>query len=122
VLQDGEAKVTVAQGQHLYFRETDAPQPAYDGHHIQLAFVDFGGVHAKLAARGLISQEDSEHQYRFRDIVDPEDGRLLFQVEHEIRSTTHPLFRRPLVNRNPAVSNQLYAPGHEAYVPAMAPG
>ena len=121
VLQDGEAKVTVAQGQHLYFRETDAPQPAFDGHHIQLAFVDFGGVHAKLAARGLISQEDSEHQYRFRDIVDPEDGRLLFQVEHEIRSTTHPLFRRPLINRNPAVSNQVYAPGHEAYVPAMAP-
>jgi hypothetical protein len=43
-------------------------------------------------------------------------------VEHEIRSTTHPLFRRPLINRNPAISNQLYAPGHEGYVPAMAPG
>ena len=114
-------QVLVANGQYLVFRETDAPQPAYDGHHIQLAFVDFGGVHAKLAERGLISQEDSEHQYRFINIVDPEDGRLLFQVEHEIRSMTHPLFRRPLVNRNPAISNTVYAPGHEAYVPAMPP-
>ena len=34
---------------------------------------------------------------------------------------THPLFRRPLVNRNPAISNTVYAPGHEAYVPAMPP-
>lgn len=120
-LAGDEARVLVAQGQHLIFRETDAPQPAYDGHHIQLAFVDFGGVHAKLAERGLITQEDSEHQYRFIDIIDPEDGRLLFQVEHEIRSMTHPLFRRPLVNRNPAVSNLVYAAGHESYVPAMGP-
>jgi hypothetical protein len=120
-LVGNEARVLVAQGQHLIFRETEAPQPAYDGHHVQLAFVDFGGVHAKLAERGLISQEDSEHQYRFIDIIDPDDGKLLFQVEHEIRSMTHPLFRRPLVNRNPAVSNLVYAPGHEAHVPAMGP-
>ncbi|MCO6418837.1 hypothetical protein JYK14_22130 [Siccirubricoccus sp. KC 17139] len=120
-IEGGEARVLVANGQYLIFRETDASIPPYDGHHIQLAFVDFGGVHAKLAERGLISQEDSQHQYRFIDIVDPEDGRLLFQVEHEIRSTTHPLFMRKLVNRNAAITNTLYATGHEALNWAMAP-
>jgi catechol 2,3-dioxygenase-like lactoylglutathione lyase family enzyme len=120
-MHEGTARVLVANGQYLVFRETTAPQPAYDGHHVQLAFVDFGGVHARLAERGLISREDSEHQYRFIDVVDPEDGRLLFQIEHEIRSMTHPLFRRVLVNRNPAISNNMYAPGHEAYAPAMPP-
>lgn len=120
-IEDGVAKVLVAPGQYLAFREAEAPQPAFDGHHIQLAFVDFGGVHAKLAERGLISQEDSAHQYRFVRIVDPEDGRLLFEVEHECRSTTHPLFMRKLVNRNPATTNTIYAPGHEELVWAMPP-
>jgi hypothetical protein len=118
---DGEARVLVANGQYLTFRETDAPQPAYDGHHVQLAFVDFGGVHARLAERGLISQEDSQHQYRFIKVVDPDTGRLLFEVEHEIRSMTHPLFMRKLVNRNPATTNTLYAPEHEALAWAMPP-
>jgi catechol 2,3-dioxygenase-like lactoylglutathione lyase family enzyme len=120
-IENGQAKVLVAAGQFLTFRETDAPQPAYDGHHIQLAFVDFGGVHAKLSERGLISQEDSQHQYRFIKIVDPKDGKLLFEVEHEIRSTTHPLFMRQLVNRNPSVTNLIYARGHESLAFAMAP-
>ncbi|MDB5314360.1 MAG: hypothetical protein JWO26_2166 [Rhodospirillales bacterium] len=118
---DGALRVRVAREQHLVYRETDAPQPAFDGHHIQLAFVDFGGVHAKLAARGLISREDSEHQYRFTKLIDPADGGLLFEVEHEIRSTTHPLFARALVNRNAAISNTRYAPGHEAAHWAMPP-
>ena len=56
----------------------------------------------RLAARGLVSQEDNQYQYRFRDIVDPADGRRLFTVEHEVRSATHPMYLRPLVNRNPA--------------------
>ncbi|MES2712810.1 MAG: hypothetical protein V4653_14615 [Pseudomonadota bacterium] len=119
---DNVLRVRVAREQHLVFRETDAPQPAFDGHHIQLAFVDFGGVYAKLAARGLISREDSEHQYRFIKLVDPEDGRALFEVEHEIRSTTHPLFARPLVNRDASIGNTRYAPGHEAAHWAMPPG
>jgi catechol 2,3-dioxygenase-like lactoylglutathione lyase family enzyme len=120
-IENNEARVLVANGQYLVFRETDTPQPAYDGHHIQLAFVDFGGVHGRLAERGLISQEDSQHQYRFIDIVDPDSGKLLFQVEHEIRSVTHPLFMRKLVNRNAAVTNLIYATGHEALAWAMPP-
>ena len=111
----------VAPGQYLTFRETDRSLPAYDGHHIQLAFVDFGGVHARLAERGLISQEDSQHQYRFIKLVDPDTGKLLFEVEHECRSMTHPLFMRKLVNRNPATTNLIYAPGAEAMAWAMPP-
>ncbi|MDO9710937.1 VOC family protein [Paracraurococcus lichenis] len=120
-IENGVARVLVAPGQVLTFRETDAPQPAYDGHHIQLAFVDFGGVHARLSERGLISQEDSQHQYRFIKVVDPDNGRLLFEVEHECRSVTHPLFMRKLVNRNPAVTNTIYATGQEAMAWTMPP-
>jgi len=120
-VQGNSVRVRVAREQYLVFRETDAPQPAFDGHHIQLAFVDFGGVYAKLAERGLITREDSEHQYRFIKVVDPDDNRVLFEVEHEIRSVTHPLFMRQLVNRNAGVTNNYYAAGHEAWTAAMPP-
>jgi len=33
------------------------------------------------------------------DIIDPSSGKKLFQIEHEVRSMKHLLFRRPLVNR-----------------------
>jgi len=46
---------------------------------------------------------------------------VLFEVEHEIRSMTHPLFMRPLVNRNAAITNNYYAAGNEAAVWAMPP-
>ena len=38
-----------------------------------------------------------------------------------IRSATHPMFMRPLVNRNPAETNRTYAPGHEEWAWAMGP-
>jgi len=120
-MRDGLLYVRVAREQFLIFRETDKPQPAFDGHHVQLAFVDFGGIYNRLNERGLISREDSAHQYRFIKVVDPDDGRVLFEVEHEIRSMTHPLFMRPLVNRNAAITNNYYAPGNEAAVWAMPP-
>src|SRR4029079_19737835 len=30
------ARITVGKQQHLLFRETDRPQPEFDGHHIQI--------------------------------------------------------------------------------------
>jgi hypothetical protein len=42
-----------------------------------------------------------------------DDGRVLFTVEHEMRSMRHPLYARPLVNRNPEQTNRAYAPGYE---------
>jgi hypothetical protein len=109
------AVVATGAAQHLRFRETDRPPPAYDGHHVQVYVVDFSSPHRRLAERGLISEESSEHQYRFRDIVDPASGGHLFTLEHEVRSLTHPLYARPLVNRNPAQSNREYTRGHDAF-------
>ena len=109
------AVVATGAAQHLRFRETDHPQPAYDGHHVQVYVADFSGPHRRLAERGLSTEESSEHQYRFRDIVDPASGGCLFTLEHEVRSFTHPLYARPLVNRNPAQSNREYTRGHDAF-------
>ena len=108
------ARVKVGKDQYLQFRETDRRQPDYDGHHVQIYITDFSGPYHRLRERGLVSQEDNQYQYRFRDIIDLDGGRHLFTVEHEIRSATHPMFMRPLVNRNPAETNRTYAPGHEA--------
>ena len=51
------------------------------------------------------------------DYVHPETGETLFTIEHEVRSMRHPLFMRPLVNRNPSQSNINYAPGYDAWTP-----
>jgi len=109
------AVVSTGATQQLRFRETTRPLPEYDGHHLQVYVVDFSGPHRRLAARGLVTEESSEHQYRFREIVDPANGKLLFVLEHEVRSLTHPLYARPLVNRNPAQNNRDYARGHDAF-------
>lgn len=119
--EGGTARALVANGQYLVFKETDAPQPEFDGHHIQISLADFGGPHARLRERGLISEESNPWQYRFLDIVDLDTNRPLFRVEHEVRSMTHPLFARPLVNRNAAINNRNYMPGHEAGMVAMPP-
>jgi catechol-2,3-dioxygenase len=115
------ARVKVGKDQYLQFRETDVPQPEYDGHHVQIYVTDFSGPHRRLLDRGLVSQEDNQYQYRFRDIVDLADGRHLFTVEHEVRSATHPMFMRPLLNRDPAQTNRNYAHGYEQSPWAMEP-
>jgi hypothetical protein len=107
------AHVAVAADQEMIFRETDKPLPAYDGHHIQIYLTDFTGPYKKLGARDLITMENGQHEYRFIDIVDLDTGKLLFKLEHEVRSSRHPLFGRPLVNRNPAQTNMAYMPGHD---------
>jgi catechol-2,3-dioxygenase len=108
------ARVTVGMNQHLLFEETSSKLPAYDGHHLQLYIVDFSGPHKKLNERGLVTEESNRYQYRFRDIVDPDNGEVMYSLEHEIRSVTHPLYARPLVNRNPEQTNRDYAPGYDA--------
>jgi hypothetical protein len=106
-----EAKVT--------FRRTDKPLPAYDGHHIQITLVDFSGPHKKLLERGLITEESDQHQYRTVDIVDLDSGKLIFQIEHEVRSMRHPMFNRVFVNRNPDMNNRNFVPGYEVGIWAL---
>jgi hypothetical protein len=113
------ARVRVGTHQELIFRETVAPIVPYDGHHIQVYISDFSGPHAWLKERGLITEESSEHQYRFQDIVCPETGKQLYVLEHEVRSVTAPLYMRPLVNRNPEQRQPTYQRGRDAFVPGM---
>lgn len=115
------ARVAVGVGQDLVYRETDRPLPPYDGHHVQIYIADFSGPHRRLAELGLITEESDQHQYRFEDIVDPDSGRPVFTIEHEVRSFRHPLYNRPLVNRNPAQTNRNYAPGHDAWRWSLTP-
>lgn len=108
------ACVTAGNGQNLFFRETDRPIPPYDQHHLQIYINDFSGPHRRLKERNLIIQESDQHQYRFQDIVDLDSGKVLFTIEHEVRSMRHPLYLRPLVNRNPSQNIMRYAPGEDA--------
>ena len=123
-LRNGDGNLVrakVGKDQYLQFRESDRVQPEYDGHHVQIYITDFSGPYRKLLDRKLVSREDNQYQYRFRDIIDPASGRHLFTVEHEVRSATHPMYLRPLINRNPAQTNRTYAPGHEQWAWAMGP-
>ena len=111
------AHVSVGLGQELIFRETAAELAPYDGHHIQVYVANFSGPHRQLLDRDLVTEESNQHQYRFLQIVDPETGRKLFEIEHEVRSMRNPMYARPLVNRNPVQTNRNYVPGRDAWVP-----
>ncbi len=122
VSEDGRgayAWATVGDGNRLLFRETDRALPDFDGHHVQIALADFSGPHRKLKERGLITEESDQHQYRFTDIVDVDSNRPLFTIEHEVRSMKHPMYARPLVNRNPSQTPRTYAPDWDHWRWAM---
>jgi hypothetical protein len=108
------ASVCTGRDQHLLFREVSEPLPAYDGHHIQIYIANFSAPYRRLTERNLITRDTDPHEYRFRDIVDVAGNEVLFTIEHEVRSIKHPLFGRPLVNRNPAQNNRDYLPGGDS--------
>ena len=110
------ARVRMGLSQELRFRETSAELAPYDGHHIAVYLTNFSGPYAFLKERGLITEETNPYQYRFQDIIDLDTGEKLFEIEHEVRSATHPMFQRPLVNRNTAQSLQNYLFGRDAIV------
>ena len=112
---DGRATVGVGRAQRLCFTETSQPQPDYDNHHVQIYLADFSGPYAWLSERGLITMETDAHEWRFQHIVDPKTLAPLFQIEHEVRSMKHPLYARPLVNRNQSVTNRNYVAGQDAF-------
>jgi hypothetical protein len=113
--EPGRATVSVGRSQRLYFTETSAPLPEYDNHHIQVYVADFSTPYRWLKERDLVTLETDAHEWRFQHIVDPDSLKRLFQIEHEVRSMKHPLFGRPLVNRNHAVSNVGYVHGQDAF-------
>jgi hypothetical protein len=109
------AIVTAGIEQTIRYRETDTELPAYDGHHIAIYVADFSAPHAWLNERGLVAEESNRMQYRFNMLVDPETGKELFEVEHEVRSLSHPMYGRALVNRNPQQTPRTYARGCDAF-------
>ncbi|MFP6817413.1 MAG: hypothetical protein VB949_17360 [Pseudomonadales bacterium] len=120
--QPGSTRVKMGSNQELIFTETDAPSADYDGHHIAIYVSDFSGPHGFLRERGMITEESDQFQYRFQAIIDPEDdpddSEPLFELEHEVRSLSHAMYRRPLVNRNSAINFFTYRKGNEIYTPA----
>jgi hypothetical protein len=113
-LAGATAIVIVGPRQALRFRETSGEPAPYDGHHMQIYLADFSAPYERLLGRGLVSRETDEHEYRFMRIVDLASGALLFEIEHEVRSMRHPLYGRPLVNRNPGQNQRGYVPGRDA--------
>ncbi len=109
--------VAIGREQVLRFKAA-RKLPAYDGHHIAIYVADFSGPYEKLKRRKLITEESDQHQYRFNQIVDPDSGKYLFEIEHEVRSLYHPMFTRQLVNRNPEQSFFSYVQGKDSYYPA----
>jgi len=110
-------RVQIGRHQSLKFREVDRPLAPYDGHHIAIYVANFSRPYGFLKSRELISEDVRNHQFRFKDIVDPEDGKVKFTVEHEVRSLRHPMFHRPFVNRNPLQSQRDYRRGWDGYTP-----
>jgi hypothetical protein len=80
---------------------------------VQIYLADFSGPYHRLKELSLISMETNDYEYRFLDVIDLDTREPLFRVEHETRSMTNPMYGRPLVNRNPAVTNMDYKPGHD---------
>lgn len=120
VESDGElklARVSVGAAQWLCFRETREPLRPYDGHHIAIYVANFSGPYSFLRERGLVTEGLRNHQFRFKSIIDPSSGEEVFQVEHEVRSLKHPMYRRPLVNRNPEQTQRSYRRGRDAIMP-----
>ncbi|MGQ0526250.1 MAG: VOC family protein, partial [Betaproteobacteria bacterium] len=114
-LAQDTAAIPIGRNQQLRFAATTAPIPAYDGHHVAVYVADFAGPHRYLRAKGLVTEESDQHQYRFQRLIDPQTGALLFEIEHEVRSLKHPMWGRVFVNRNPAQMQRTYQRGRDAF-------
>jgi hypothetical protein len=93
-------RVEVGVNQQLVFRERERVAD-YDGHHIAIYIANFSGPFQFLQERNLITEDIRNHQFRFRDIVNPNTNQPVFTLEHEVRSSRHPFYRRQLTNREP---------------------
>jgi hypothetical protein len=72
--------VQIGRHQSLRFRETNQPIARYDGHHVAIYIANFSAPYAYLKSRGLISEDVRNHQFRFKDIVDPQDQNHKFTL------------------------------------------
>ena len=108
------AKVLVGKEQYLYFNEVDGAIAAYDGHHIQLYIVKFSGPHRNLNDAASFPRKAISTGTAQEKIVDPDSGELAYELEHEIRSVTHPLSRASARQSQSCADEPPYHPGHDA--------
>ena len=108
------AIIQAGNDQVLVFREQSGTVEKYDGHHIQIYVTNFSGPYKKLQKHNLVSQETNEYQYRFVNIIDLDSEDLLFKLDHEVRSMSHPLYGRHLINRDPDQTIRGFVDGYEA--------
>src|SRR5918996_2456627 len=111
------ARIKIGRNQALLFRETGEAVPPYDGHHVAIYVANFSGPYRFLKDRGLIMEEMRNHQFRFKQLIDPDNGKNLFLLEHEVRSLHHPMFHRPFVNRDPIQTQRAYRRGRDPLIP-----
>lgn len=112
------ARIRIGRSQSLLFRETAEEIPPYDGHHIAVYVANFSRPYGFLQEHELMTEDVTNHQFRFQDIVDPDTGDRLARLEHEVRSLHHPMWGRPLVNREPAQTLRNYVSGRDSLAAA----
>jgi hypothetical protein len=96
-----KAAVNVGVNQQFHFVEKrDLTLPQHPNH-VAVYLTNYGKVYAELERRDLLMEPDRNEQFRFTQMIDPENGEKLFSFEHEMRSLYHPDFLKPLVNRIP---------------------
>jgi catechol 2,3-dioxygenase-like lactoylglutathione lyase family enzyme len=115
--QGTAGRVQIGRNQSLVFRETQEPVGDYDGHHIAIYVANFSKPYGFLKNRGLVSEDVRNHQFRFKEIIDPDSNSCVFLVEHEVRSLHHPMFHRFFVNRDPAQTQRSYRRERDTLIP-----
>ncbi|HET9296717.1 MAG TPA: hypothetical protein VFP18_07490 [Candidatus Binatia bacterium] len=114
------AHVNIGRNQSLLFRESKEPVAPYDGHHIAIYVANFSRPYNFLKTHQLISEDVRNHQFRFQSIIEADSGRIVFLLEHEVRSLHHPMFNRHFINRDPAQSQRNYHRGRDVLIPFRA--
>jgi hypothetical protein len=112
--QQGQfGRVKIGRHQALLFRETDKPITPYDGHHVAIYVANFSAPYGYLQERGVISEDVRNHQFRFKDLVDPACKAKCLNT----KSFASPMYHRHFVNRDAAQSQRDYRRGWDAFTP-----
>ena len=115
------ARAQMGKNQYLQFRETDRPQPEYDGHHVQMYVTNFSGPHRKLLERDLVYSEDNRTSTAFATSSISQAASTCSRSSTRCAAPPIRCIMRPLINRNPAQTNRNYAHGHDQWLWAMGP-
>ena len=111
--RERSVQVPTGASQSLSFVASDSTSPPYDGHHIAIYIDNHAEARQRVIDAGLLSAEREPHEFRFIEFREAQTGQVVWELEHEVRSIEHPMFGRPLVNRNPANTLFNYEPRRE---------